>query len=579
MTLATLTFAFRGHDEHAHDDICEGGNFLGMVCMMAQYDEILATVISLPARATKYLSPKIQNELIELLARTVTVSLVHKINASPFWALILDSTSDITRIDQLSVIIRRVQIDGDKCSIEENFLGFVKLVDATATGIVSTTKAFLHSLGINFSKIRGQGYDGASVMSGIHAGVQTLIKSMVTAPVPFVHCGSHNLNLVINDAVNSVVENENFFGLLRELFTFFASSLNRCRDLGFEAEKRSLTLKKLCTTRWSSRIDAVRAVRDSYPHIMRELTRLSLTSTNKAERDDAKTLKNKIDKLEFVIFIVMWERVLRAINNASRELQSQKIDLSAASRLLNCALSELVILRSSWNSVLLTATALAQSWSSSVTFENKRNRKTKRFFNELSTDRRLTDPEEAFKVNVFYQTVDNAIMQLKQRFEGQKMVTSLFSCLHPYNMSQLKSPQLETAAEAIVEEYPTDFTEELVSEFRSFVNEFRKEIAERQSVTDVIRLMLESRVSSSFSQVYKLLILFATIPVTVATAERSFSKLKLIKTYLRFQMSQERLAGLALLSIENKEAKAVDKKELIHRFANASARRKEQIGV
>jgi hypothetical protein len=100
-------------------------------------------------------------------------------------------------------------------------------------------------------------------------------------------------------------------------------------------------------------------------------------------------------------------------------------------------------------------------------------------------------------------------------------------------MSQLKSSQLETVAEAIVEEYPTDFTQELVSEFRSFVNEFRKEIAERQSVTGVIRLMLESRVSSSFSQVYKLLILFATIPVTVATAERSFSKLKLIKTYLR----------------------------------------------
>ena len=72
---------------------------------------------------------------------------------------------------------------------------------------------------------------------------------------------------------------------------------------------------------------------------------------------------------------------------------------------------------------------------------------------------------------------------------------------------------------------------------------------------------------------------FATIPVTVATAERCFSKVKLIKTYLKSQMSQEKLAGMALLSIENKEAKAIDKNELIHRFANASARRKEQIRV
>ena len=68
--------------------------------------------------------------------------------------------------------------------------------------------------------------------------------------------------------------------------------------------------------------------------------------------------------------------------------------------------------------------------------------------------------------------VDNAIMQLKQRFTGQKMVTNLFSCLYSYNMSNLKLPQLGTVAEAIVEEYLIDFTEELVSEFRSFVNEF-----------------------------------------------------------------------------------------------------------
>jgi hypothetical protein len=332
LTLAPLSLAFRGHNEQVHENICEGGNFLGMVYNI--YDgsvrrDSCKSYLKI-ARATKYLSPKIQNELIQLLAKTVTVSLVNKINASPFWALILDSTSDITRIDQLSVIIRRVQIDGDNCSIEENFLGFVQLDDATANGIVSTTKAFLQGLGVNFSKIRGQGYDGASVMSGIHAGVQKLIKSMVTTPVPFVHCGSHNLNLVINDAVNSVVENNNFFGLLREIFSFFAPSLNRWRELGLEAEKGSLTLKKLCTTRWSSRIDAVRAVRDRYPHIMKVLTRLSLTSTNKAERDDAKQLKNKIDKLEFVLFIVMWERVLRAINSASNELQSQKIDLSVA---------------------------------------------------------------------------------------------------------------------------------------------------------------------------------------------------------------------------------------------------------
>ena len=42
-----------------------------------------------------------------------------------------------------------------------------------------------------------------------------------------------------------------------------------------------------------------------------------------------------------------------------------------------------------------------------------------------------------------------------------------------------------------------------------------------------------------------------TIPVTVASAERSFSKLKLLKTYMRSTMKQERLNGLATITLEN----------------------------
>ena len=64
LTLATLNLAFCGHHEHVSDNICEGGNFLGLVALMAKYDETLAEVISLPTRATKYLSAKIQNELV-----------------------------------------------------------------------------------------------------------------------------------------------------------------------------------------------------------------------------------------------------------------------------------------------------------------------------------------------------------------------------------------------------------------------------------------------------------------------------------------------------------------------------------
>jgi hypothetical protein len=65
-----------------------------------------------------------------------------------------------------------------------------------------------------------------------------------------------------------------------------------------------------------------------------------------------------------------------------------------------------------------------------------------------------------------------------------------------------------------------------------------------------------------------------TIPVTVTACERSCSKLKLIKTYLRSSMSNERLDSLALLFIENATAKKMDMSESIKRFADMKARRK-----
>ncbi|XP_076044803.1 uncharacterized protein LOC143027403 [Oratosquilla oratoria] len=57
-----------------------------------------------------------------------------------------------------------------------------------------------------------------------------------------------------------------------------------------------------------------------------------------------------------------------------------------------------------------------------------------------------------------------------------------------------------------------------------------------------------------------------TLPVTVASAERSFSELKLIKTYLRSSMGQERLSGLAIISINHEVGKDMLYKDIIDDF-------------
>ena len=63
-----------------------------------------------------------------------------------------------------------------------------------------------------------------------------------------------------------------------------------------------------------------------------------------------------------------------------------------------------------------------------------------------------------------------------------------------------------------------------------------------------------------------------TIHFTVASAERSFSKLKLIKSYLRSTMSRERLSELAI-SIEKEMLAELECKNLISNFASQKARK------
>ena len=47
----------------------------------------------------------------------------------------------------------------------------------------------------------------------------------------------------------------------------------------------------------------------------------------------------------------------------------------------------------------------------------------------------------------------------------------------------------------------------------------------------------------TFPDLYMALLVFLTLPITMATAESLFSKLKLIKAYLRNTMQQDRLSG------------------------------------
>ena len=102
---------------------------------------------------------------------------------------------------------------------------------------------------------------------------------------------------------------------------------------------------------------------------------------------------------------------------------------------------------------------------------------------------------------------------------------------------------------------------------------FKKEIAKHTTLRDLVRMLFVHYNSVTFWEVVTAKLLFMTLPVTVASAERSFSKLKIIQSYLRSSMGQERLSGLAVLSVEITRAGTMDLNALVNDFAELKARR------
>ena len=87
------------------------GNFLSIIQLLAQYDTVSDKLLQLPKSSPKYLSPLIQNELISVLAEELLRDIKSELQSAPFFAIILDTTQDVSKKDQLSEVFCYVKID------------------------------------------------------------------------------------------------------------------------------------------------------------------------------------------------------------------------------------------------------------------------------------------------------------------------------------------------------------------------------------------------------------------------------------------------------------------------------------
>ena len=90
-----------------------------------------------------------------------------------------------------------------------------------AKSLTQLLLAQLRDIGLNTAKVLSQCYDGASVMSGVHGGMQKIVQEELQREVPYVHCFNHQLHLVVVHAMSSDFALENFFSVCTSLYKYF----------------------------------------------------------------------------------------------------------------------------------------------------------------------------------------------------------------------------------------------------------------------------------------------------------------------------------------------------------------------
>lgn len=142
----------------------------------------------------------------------------------------------------MSIILRYV-VDNN---IEERFIGFFDVSqDKSAVGLSNILLAEINKWNIN-DKIICQAYDGAAVMAGKQNGVQAIINKTYPKAL-FIHCYSHQLNLIFLHGSKNIKSIRIFMSDLTMFHTFFSKSPKRTellREKGFKSPKS-------CETRWN----------------------------------------------------------------------------------------------------------------------------------------------------------------------------------------------------------------------------------------------------------------------------------------------------------------------------------------
>lgn len=560
--------AFRGHREvilsKEGEDHVNPGNFIMILREISNYNSVLADHLQNADKGVNvsYLSPRSQNELIDIIGiHSIQADLIQQIKESGYFSLMAD---EVTASNQeiLTICVRFVDA---KKEIREVFLQYLDLERITGVHIGNAILDFFKSKGIETKLCYGQCYDGAPNMLSDRKGVASIILQQAPK-AKITHCCSHNLNLSLAKA-SKIESIDRILDQQKAVQLYFNASPKRERLLEHivqlrchESTNRSV-LVGLCKTRWSERdisyehfylaiphmIEAFEVINGTHPDIDAfddDLYRKGWDSNSKKE---ATGFINTLANFEFIVGIISLYRLLHPLVHITQKLQGRAMDVVSAYNEVHSCISDMQVIRETIDEEFSVIYRQAERMANQLFVTPIIPRVALRQMHRNNVP--ATTPEEYYRRAMAIPLLDTFISEMKFRFNEFSVRSSKLLLLVPSVLCSTSDDHM-TELDSVIEEYKDELPnyEVIDQELRFWKQKYQtaSEKARPSTLAEAIKECNEHR----YPNLFVLLKIAATLPVTSAECERTFSVMRRLRTWMRSSMSTEqRLSSLAIMNI------------------------------
>ncbi|XP_014675618.1 PREDICTED: 52 kDa repressor of the inhibitor of the protein kinase-like [Priapulus caudatus] len=565
----------RGNHEGHEDD---RSNFRALLNFrISSGDKVLEEHLKTtgPKNAT-YTSSRIQNEVIDTIADYIRQKIFSQVKNSPFFLIIADEVTDVSNKEQLAFVLRYVD---SAETPQERLVDFVECSEGITGAVLAKTMITrVASYGLDPSLIRGQGYDGAGNMSGHTNGAAALIQKDHPKALYF-HCAAHQLNLCVAKSTESTYV-RNMIGTIEKIGCFFDNHPKRQYALDkaiaeVAPNSSHKKLKDLCRTRWVARLDAFEVfieLLSSVAHCFETITEQGLTKWSRDSLTDSSQFLLAITQPSFIISLIMTSSTLSYIRGITIGLQAKALDIVRASVEVQTVVTALKNVRDRIDTYHDKWFAAASDICSAVGTEPALPRRCgwQRHRENTPAD----TPSDFFKRAVTIPLLDHIINEMQSRFTELHCTALKGIALVPSALVALPASQgnLDDFIDTYRADLPSPMTVAAEVECwqqKWLLHHSKDDLPE--TITDALRH------SGMYPNIEMLLRILCSLPVTSCTAERAFSGLKRLKTYLRSSMGTVRMTGLALMLVHHDID--IDVEEVINMFARRHPRRMRMVNV